>query len=68
MALSKNDRVAFEFTVLGATHRGTGTVSSDELNYACWPPGRTVRVETSNGGYEPGQHIAVCTHNIRRIA
>lgn len=71
--LAKGAAVRFSFTldpVVGGTpaqrlRTGTGTVASDDVNYRCWPPGYTVRVDDSPH-YSPGTLIAVCSHNLYR--
>ena len=73
MSFKKGDPVAFAFTIehpvagrRGERREGTGTIASSEIDYSCWPPGRTVRV-TSSADYKPGTMIAVCTHNLRKL-
>lgn len=73
MALSKGDLVTFDFTIedpvagrVGKRRTGSGEIADNEVNYACWPPGRTVRVLESSH-YKRGELIAVTTHNLRKI-
>jgi hypothetical protein len=71
--LTKGDVVAFDFPIEhGGTGKtigrrvGVGVIADDETNYSCWPPGRTVRIASSDD-YKPGTLIAVATHNLRRV-
>ena len=73
MALAKGDIVAFDVHLepivqgrRGEHRTGIGAIASNETDYSCWPPGRTVRVIESPD-YKPGTHIAVCTHNLRKV-
>ena len=72
MPLKKGDIVRFGFTIehpvagrRGERREGLGEIASDEVNYACWPPGRTVKVIASDD-YKPGTFIAVADHNLKR--
>lgn len=73
MPLNKGDIVQFGFTLehpvagrRGERRTGIGEIASDEVNYQCWPPGRTVKVINS-ADYKPGTYIAVATHNLKRL-
>lgn len=73
MALRKGDVVTFDITTepivqghRGKRATGIGAISDNEIDYSCWPPGRTVRVIESPD-YKPGTHLAVCTHNLRKV-
>ena len=70
----KGDIVEFDFTIehpvagrRGERRLGTGTIATDEVNYASWPPGYSVKVESSTD-YRPGTTIAVASHNLRRLS
>jgi hypothetical protein len=70
---AKGDLVAFDFTIdhpvagkPGARRLGFGTIADDEINYACWPPGYSVRV-TSSAHYKTGEILAVTSHNLSRV-
>jgi len=72
-ALQKGDIVEFGFTIespiasqRGERRPGIGTIYDNEVNYSCWPPGRSVKV-TSSEHYKPGQILAVATHNLRKL-
>ena len=69
----EGDVVKFDFTVEhGGTGKttgrrtGIGTIYDNEVTYQCWPPGYTVRVESSDS-YKPGMYIAVASHNLGRV-
>ncbi len=56
-SLKKGDVVAFDFTIepvvqgrRGERRTGVGTIHDNETNYSCWPPGRTVKVASSELG------------------
>ena len=73
MAFKKSDLVRFELTLehpvsgrAGARRAGLGVIADDEVNYQCWPPGRTVKVSASDD-YKPGERIAVATHNLSKL-
>jgi hypothetical protein len=64
----KGDVVAFDFTLEYpvAKRTGIGVIADNEVNYQCWPPGYSVIVQSSED-YKPGTHIAVTSHNLRKI-
>lgn len=65
----KGDVVAFDFTLehhVGGRRQGIGVIADNEVNYQCWPPGYSVIVQSSED-YKPGTHIAVTSHNLRKI-
>jgi hypothetical protein len=70
--LRKGDVVAFDFTLeyphgpRGKKRTGIGVIADNEVNYRCWPPGYSVIVQSSED-YKPGEHIAVTSHNLRKI-
>jgi hypothetical protein len=71
--LRKGDVVAFDFTIEhpiashhGERRTGIGVISDNDVNYACWPPGYSVSVQSSED-YKPGTIIAVASHNLRKL-
>ena len=71
--LRKDDIVAFDFTIehpvagrRGERRTGIGVVYDNEVNYSSWPPGYSVRVQSSEH-YKPGTVIAVASQNLRKL-
>lgn len=71
--LREGDVVAFDFTIehpvagrRGEHRIGVGIVASNEVDYSTWPPGYTLRVESSEH-YKPGTFISVAPHSLRKL-